>query len=221
VGREALNEAALPHALSRYVAEEGGVHVQLERASTAGSRLISLGALPADVASNREPGTILLETARESVEIAPVQRPLGALSWGCDKNGIFVQSPPFGRWDTRWSGEALRARLHSDGEEKRRPWVLEGKTDGKLSFTASWAPRVFISYSRDSVRHKQRVLDLAKRLVADGIDTYLDRPTLQGHSVERNFVEADYVLMVCTERYLRLAGKGGGSCPPEWCRSGG
>jgi formylglycine-generating enzyme required for sulfatase activity len=122
----APNEAGLPQALSRYVAEEGGVHVQLERASTAGGRLVSLGALPAAVASNREPCTILLETALESVEIAPVERPLGGLSWGCDRDGLFVQSPPLGRWDMRWSRDALRP-VPLPGARGRPRWALEAK----------------------------------------------------------------------------------------------
>lgn len=35
-------------------------------------------------------------------------------------------------------------------------------------------PRVFISYSHDSVEHKAFVLQLANRLRADGLDCQLD-----------------------------------------------
>ena len=36
-------------------------------------------------------------------------------------------------------------------------------------------PRVFISYSHDSARHQKRVVDLADRLRADGIDAEIDQ----------------------------------------------
>jgi hypothetical protein len=36
-------------------------------------------------------------------------------------------------------------------------------------------PRAFISYSQDSPEHKDRVLDLADRLRAHGIDARLDQ----------------------------------------------
>ena len=37
------------------------------------------------------------------------------------------------------------------------------------------APRVFISYSHEAEKHQQRVLDLADRLRADGIDAEIDQ----------------------------------------------
>lgn len=36
-------------------------------------------------------------------------------------------------------------------------------------------PKVFISYSHDTVEHQERVLDLADRLRADGIDAEVDQ----------------------------------------------
>jgi len=36
-------------------------------------------------------------------------------------------------------------------------------------------PKVFISYSHDSDEHRERVLSLAERLRADGIETLLDQ----------------------------------------------
>ena len=36
-------------------------------------------------------------------------------------------------------------------------------------------PRVFISYSHDSAEHRDRVLELADRLRADGIDAMIDQ----------------------------------------------
>ena len=70
------------------------------------------------------------------------------------------------------------------------------------------APRVFISYSHDSVLHRERVLALADRLNGDGLDCRLDRyvedqppqawrgwPHWTRHMLE----QADFVLVVCTK----------------------
>ena len=43
-----------------------------------------------------------------------------------------------------------------------------------MSSPTSDHPRVFISYSHDSRKHKDRVLDLSDRLHADGIDCHID-----------------------------------------------
>jgi hypothetical protein len=74
-------------------------------------------------------------------------------------------------------------------------------------------PRVFISYSHDSSEHADRVLALANRLRAEGIDCHLDqyetsppegRPRWMLNQVEA----ADFVLVVCTETYnLRFRGR--------------
>ncbi|MGA3268537.1 MAG: toll/interleukin-1 receptor domain-containing protein, partial [Verrucomicrobiota bacterium] len=77
-------------------------------------------------------------------------------------------------------------------------------------------PVVFISYSHDSVAHKQWVGELGSRLVKNGVEVILDQwdlglgddvPKFMEKSVER----ADRVLMICTENYVRKAdgGKGG------------
>ena len=69
-------------------------------------------------------------------------------------------------------------------------------------------PRVFISYSHDSPAHGDRVLELADRLRADGIDAIIDQ-YIQFPSegwpawCEAEIEKADFVLMVCTETYLR------------------
>jgi SEFIR domain len=70
------------------------------------------------------------------------------------------------------------------------------------------APRVFISYSHDSPEHRDRVLALADRLQADGVETELDQyETLPAEGwpawCEKMIRRADFVLMVCTETYLR------------------
>src|SRR5882724_10081498 len=81
------------------------------------------------------------------------------------------------------------------------------------------APRVFISYSHDSKTHADRVLALAERLLAEGVDASIDQyiqspPEGWPDWCEAQIREADFVLMVCTETYLRRverkeeAGKG-------------
>lgn len=70
------------------------------------------------------------------------------------------------------------------------------------------SPKVFISYSWDSPKHKDRVLALADRLRSDGIDCTLDQyevspPEGWPRWMERQIREADFVLMICTETYLR------------------
>src|SRR5262245_34711513 len=69
--------------------------------------------------------------------------------------------------------------------------------------------RVFISYSHDSEEHGDKVLALAERLRADGIDAWLDQyesatpaegwPRWMLNQIE----EAAFVLVVCTETYYR------------------
>lgn len=81
---------------------------------------------------------------------------------------------------------------------------------------AECAPKVFISYSHDDQEHKDWVLTLATRLVADGVDVILDRwdLTLGGdlpRFMESGLTRADRVLAICTSAYVTKAnaGKGG------------
>ena len=69
-------------------------------------------------------------------------------------------------------------------------------------------PKVFISYSHDTVEHQERVLGLADRLRADGIDAEIDQYNVappEGWPLwcEQRIKAADIVLMVCTETYYR------------------
>lgn len=70
-------------------------------------------------------------------------------------------------------------------------------------------PRVFISYSHDSDKHRERVLGLAQRLRADGFETMIDRyvegtPPQGWPRWMLNQIDwADYILLVCTETYYR------------------
>ncbi len=68
---------------------------------------------------------------------------------------------------------------------------------------------VFISYSHDSVEHREKVLALSERLRDDGIHTLLDR-YINGSPKQGwprwmldQLDAADYVLVVCTETYYR------------------
>ncbi len=77
-------------------------------------------------------------------------------------------------------------------------------------------PKVFISYSHDDQSHKKWVLDLATRLRNTGIDAIIDQWELKPgddlpHFMETHLADSDFVLMVCTNKYVEKAngGKGG------------
>lgn len=77
-------------------------------------------------------------------------------------------------------------------------------------------PRVFMSYSHDDDAHKAWVLQLATRLVANGVDVLLDQWDLRLGSdlpqfMETGLTDADRVLVVCSATYIEKAnhGKGG------------
>ncbi|KAA3597159.1 MAG: TIR domain-containing protein [Calditrichaeota bacterium] len=77
-------------------------------------------------------------------------------------------------------------------------------------------PKVFISYSHDSQEHKMWVMDLATRLRNFSVDAILDQWELKlgddlPHFMETNLESSDYVLMICTDNYVKKAnaGKGG------------
>jgi TIR domain len=75
-------------------------------------------------------------------------------------------------------------------------------------------PKVLISYSYDSPEHQQRVLELADRLRADGIDCTIDQYVVtpaQGWPrwMDKQIRDSDFVVMVCTETYYqRVMGRG-------------
>jgi len=76
-------------------------------------------------------------------------------------------------------------------------------------------PKVFISYSHDSLDHKKWILDLATNLRANGVDAIIDQWDLQPgddlpHFMETQLNSADRVLMVCTEKYVEKANTGVG-----------
>jgi hypothetical protein len=75
------------------------------------------------------------------------------------------------------------------------------------------AARVFVSYTHDSPEHEERVLALANRLVAEGVDAHLDAyeespPEGWPAWMSRQVRESDFVLVVCTPAYnRRLTGR--------------
>lgn len=78
------------------------------------------------------------------------------------------------------------------------------------------APVVFISYSHDSEEHKRWVLEFAQELVKQhGIEVDFDAWNKLGTDIVRSMKEGisrcDFVLMICTENYVKRAdeGKGG------------
>ena len=71
-------------------------------------------------------------------------------------------------------------------------------------------PKVFISYSHDSLEHKQWVLELGRKLVQNGVDVVLDQWNLTPGDNFVQFMEVgvrnlDWVLVVCTDNYVRKA----------------
>jgi hypothetical protein len=69
-------------------------------------------------------------------------------------------------------------------------------------------PKVFISYSHDSLEHADRVRELSDRLRRDGIDCIIDQyevspPEGWPRWTEKQIGGADFVLMICTETYYR------------------
>ena len=76
-------------------------------------------------------------------------------------------------------------------------------------------PKVFISYSHDSQEHKKWILDLGTRLRQTGVDAILDQWDMKHGDdlpsfMERNLNSADFILMICTEKYVEKANSGSG-----------
>lgn len=76
-------------------------------------------------------------------------------------------------------------------------------------------PRVFVSYSHDSAAHKMWVLDFATTLRNRGVDAVIDQWDLKPgddlpHFMETQLASVDYVIMVCSEKYVEKANAGEG-----------
>ena len=71
-------------------------------------------------------------------------------------------------------------------------------------------PKVFVSYSHDSLDHKKWVNELATKMRNNGIDAILDQWDLMPggdlpHFMETNLENSDYILMICSEVYVKKA----------------
>lgn len=76
-------------------------------------------------------------------------------------------------------------------------------------------PKVFVSYSHDSLEHKNWALELATKLRSFGVDAVIDQWDLRpgddlAHFMETQLTAADRVLMICTEKYVEKANAGVG-----------
>jgi hypothetical protein len=91
----------------------------------------------------------------------------------------------------------------------------------KVSRPMTESEEVFISYSHDSAEHIKRVLELSNRLRSEGVDCALDQyevspPEGWPRWMEKKLANAKYVVLICTEAYLRRVmgkeeeGKGNG-----------
>lgn len=72
------------------------------------------------------------------------------------------------------------------------------------------SPKVFISYSWDSIEHKEWVKELANKLLDNGIDVTIDQYDLELGDRLPQFMEtqiraSDYILIICTEKYKQKA----------------
>ena len=70
----------------------------------------------------------------------------------------------------------------------------------------SHPPKVLISYSHDSPQHTERLLKLANRLRADGIDCMIDQYVVVPEEgwprwMDKQIRNSKFVLLVCTETY--------------------
>src|SRR5438132_2173190 len=80
---------------------------------------------------------------------------------------------------------------------------------------ATSPPKLFVSYSHDSEQHKDWVLTLTTRLMANGVDVILDQWDLTlgadlPRFMEQGLSEAKRVLAICTDDYVQKANAGRG-----------
>ena len=141
------------------------------------TRWLTAEALPARLAGLSEPAELHLETARESLVVAPVARPQSALGWGCDRNGIVVRSAPFGSWQMSWSGTTLRAVPPAREQEAGGFWALEAEAalhpDAKGALRFGIEPRFGVyadlTIATEHGNASQRLRWIAAGAVPDGL----------------------------------------------------
>jgi SEFIR domain len=85
---------------------------------------------------------------------------------------------------------------------------LKLDTRGSRNMVPS-APRVFISYSHDSLEHARRVMGFAERLRKDGVDAQLDQYVAGTPArgwprwMEDQLDSSEFILVICTETYCQ------------------
>src|SRR5215216_600840 len=89
-----------------------------------------------------------------------------------------------------------------------QPKWRHGYNCDTMSGEAQTPPKVFISYSHDSVEHKRRVRRLSDRLRQEGVDSNIDQYEQSPQEgwprwMVRQIREADFVVVVCTQTYQR------------------
>lgn len=103
--------------------------------------------------------------------------------------------------------------------------LLEGENPNvktqKMKETEAGVSTVFISYSWDNEDHKQWVLELANKLVTEGVNVLLDRYELRlgknlPHFVETSIKKADRIIIVFTPNYKLKAEKRAGGVGYEY-----
>lgn len=90
--------------------------------------------------------------------------------------------------------------------------IIGDKNLDKYNNVDKERPSVFISYSWDDEEHKKWVKCLADKLIADGIEVFLDQYDLSlgdrlPHFMEQCITKVDYVLIICTPKYKEKADK--------------
>ena len=101
--------------------------------------------------------------------------------------------------------------------KNRLPQYGEGMSSEEIK-----SPKIFISYSWTSEKHKKRVLDLAERLIADGVKVVLDVWDLKtGQNLHKfmeqmvNAEEISKVLLIIDKGYQTKANDGSGGVGVE------
>ena len=95
-------------------------------------------------------------------------------------------------------------------EEQERQAQTAHLKQQQAAAAATAPTRVFISYSWDSEQHKTEVLNLAKSLRRNGVDCIIDRhyeippPEIGWYLwMKKQIQTSKFVLVVCTEKYLK------------------
>jgi tetratricopeptide (TPR) repeat protein len=196
-GEEAL--ALAEEAIARYevlVDDEGNKRIDLARALRLHAEIAAgIGRRQQAIDDLRRSIAILDEVAAEEPDRAEYQRDL-TIGYAelADLHRALGEVEVASSWDER--AAAIRVRLAE----------LEPEREGlRRSMNA---PSAFISYSHDSGEHADRVLALADRLRADGIDTRLDQYIIHPPEgwpawTQRQIAQADFVLLVCSPTYRR------------------